>query len=200
MMTSAAETPSPLWMSVGMPRPSSRTVHRAVGIEHDIDRRRVARERLVDGVVDDFVDHVVQAGAVIGVADVHAGPLANGVEPLQHLDRFSVVSRRRSSGGSRLSFAGQVQSLSGPSGECLDAVVAHLLALLDCMTHVGQNNSDAGLRTASLRSRRFSVAKSGSIVVKICGEGVNVTSVPRWPLARPSTVGDVTISPSANAT
>ncbi len=27
MMTSAAETPSPGWMSVGMPRPLSETVH-----------------------------------------------------------------------------------------------------------------------------------------------------------------------------
>ena len=27
MMTSAADTPSPVWMSVGMPRPSSMTVH-----------------------------------------------------------------------------------------------------------------------------------------------------------------------------
>jgi hypothetical protein len=32
MMTSAAETPSPLWMSVGMPRPSSRTVTEPSGL------------------------------------------------------------------------------------------------------------------------------------------------------------------------
>ena len=32
MMTSAADTPSPLWMSVGMPRPSSRTVTEPSGL------------------------------------------------------------------------------------------------------------------------------------------------------------------------
>ena len=32
MMTSAADTPSPLWMSVGMPRPLSRTVQEPSGL------------------------------------------------------------------------------------------------------------------------------------------------------------------------
>ena len=32
MMTSAAEMPSPLWMSTGMPRPSSRTVQEPSGL------------------------------------------------------------------------------------------------------------------------------------------------------------------------
>ena len=32
MMTSAAETPSPLWMPVGMPRPLSQTVHEPSGL------------------------------------------------------------------------------------------------------------------------------------------------------------------------
>ena len=32
MMTSAAEMPSPLWMSTGMPRPSSRTVTEVSGL------------------------------------------------------------------------------------------------------------------------------------------------------------------------
>ena len=35
--------------------------HRAVGIEHDFDGGGVARERFVDRVVDDFIDHVMQA-------------------------------------------------------------------------------------------------------------------------------------------
>ncbi len=91
MMTSAAETPSPLWMSVGMPRPLSRTVHRAVRVERDRDFVGEAGERLVDGVVDHLVDHVVQAGAVVGVADIHARPLAHGVEALEDLDRFRAV-------------------------------------------------------------------------------------------------------------
>ena len=63
----------------------------AVGIEGDRDFLGEAGQRLVDGVVDDLVDHVVQAGAVVGVADIHARPLAHGIEALEHLDRFGVV-------------------------------------------------------------------------------------------------------------
>jgi hypothetical protein len=38
-----------------------------------------------------FVDHVVQAGAVFGVADVHARALAHGLEALENLDALLVV-------------------------------------------------------------------------------------------------------------
>ena len=91
MMTSAAETPSSLWMSVGMPRPLSMTVHRAVGVERHGDEVGVAGQRLVDGVVDDLVDHVVQARAVIGVADIHAGALAHRIEALEDLDGIGAI-------------------------------------------------------------------------------------------------------------
>ena len=47
--------------------------------------RAVAGQGLVDGVVDDLVDQVVQA-ARVGVADVHAGPLAHGFQALEDLD------------------------------------------------------------------------------------------------------------------
>jgi hypothetical protein len=36
----------------------------------------------VDRVVHDLEDHVVQTGAVIGVADVHPGPFAYGIKAL----------------------------------------------------------------------------------------------------------------------
>jgi hypothetical protein len=62
------------------------------------------RERFVDGIIDDFVDHVVKAGAVVRVADIHARPLANGVEALQDLDRFRVVF----GGGSRYILSGRL--------------------------------------------------------------------------------------------
>ena len=65
--------------------------HRAVGVERDRHLIGEARERLVDGVVDHLVDHVVQAGAVVGIADVHARPLAHGIESFQDLDRFCAV-------------------------------------------------------------------------------------------------------------
>ena len=63
----------------------------AVGVERDDDLVGEAGQRLVDGVVDDLVDHVVQAGAVVGVADVHAGALAHRVQALQHLDGLGPV-------------------------------------------------------------------------------------------------------------
>ncbi len=69
-----------------MPRPLSLTVHDAVGVEGHDDRVAMPGQCFVDRVVDDFIDHVVQARAVIGVADIHAGALADGVEPVQHLD------------------------------------------------------------------------------------------------------------------
>jgi phosphoribosylformylglycinamidine (FGAM) synthase-like enzyme len=50
---------------------------------------------LVDRVVDDLEDEVVQTRAVIGVADVHAGALANAFESLQDADRGIVVGASR---------------------------------------------------------------------------------------------------------
>jgi hypothetical protein len=51
----------------------------------------MTRQRFVDRVVDDFVDHVMQARAVVGIADIHARALADGVESLQDPDRFRTV-------------------------------------------------------------------------------------------------------------
>ena len=63
----------------------------AVGVERDGDQLGVAGERFVDGVVDDLVDHVVQARAVVGVADIHARTFAHRVEAAQNLDRIRAV-------------------------------------------------------------------------------------------------------------
>jgi len=62
-----------------------------VRIEGDDHFLGEARKRFVDGVVDHLVDHVVEAGAVVGVADIHARPLAHRVEALEDLDRLRVV-------------------------------------------------------------------------------------------------------------
>ena len=93
MMTSAAETPSDGWISVGMPRPLSVTVQEPSGLSVTVTSVGVAGQRLVDGVVDHFVDHVVQARAVVGVADIHARPLADRVEALQDLDGIRAIFR-----------------------------------------------------------------------------------------------------------
>ena len=65
----------------------------AVGEQGDLDAVGVAGQRLVDGVVDDLPHQVVQA-ALGGRADVHAGALANRLEPLQDLDGTAGVAVR----------------------------------------------------------------------------------------------------------
>ena len=67
---------------------------RVVGVDGDDDVVAVAGQRLVDGVVDHLEHQVVQAGAVGGVADVHAGALAHRFQAFQDLDRSLRHSRR----------------------------------------------------------------------------------------------------------
>ena len=66
--------------------------HAAVGAQRHVDAVGVAGEGLVHRVVDDLPHEVVQA-ALTGRADVHAGPLAHGVEAFEDLDRLGVVGR-----------------------------------------------------------------------------------------------------------
>ena len=56
-----------------------------VDVDGDRDAGAFTGERLVDGVVDDLEDEVMQS-TLACVADVHAGALANGLEPLEDLD------------------------------------------------------------------------------------------------------------------
>ncbi len=53
---------------------------RAVAVDDDANLAAMAGERFVDRVVDDLENHVMQAGAVIGIADVHARTFAHGIE------------------------------------------------------------------------------------------------------------------------
>ena len=55
---------------------------RFVGVDGDDDTVAMASQRLVDGVIHNLENHVVEARAVIGVTDVHAGSLADRVETL----------------------------------------------------------------------------------------------------------------------
>ena len=71
----------------------------ALRVENNLDAIAIAGERFVDRVVDHLVDHVMQARAVIGIADIHAGPLADRIEAFQDLDRIRPVIGR---GGSFL--------------------------------------------------------------------------------------------------
>ena len=55
-----------------------------------VDPGAVAGHSLVHGVVQDFVDQVVQA-ALVGAADIHPGPDADGFQSLQHLNVFGGI-------------------------------------------------------------------------------------------------------------
>ncbi len=53
---------------------------RFVGVNRHDDAIAVPGQGLVDRVIHHLENHVVQAGSIIGVADVHPGPLADGFE------------------------------------------------------------------------------------------------------------------------
>ena len=59
-----------------------RDLQRAVLVQHHVDALGVAGQRLVDGVVDDFVREMIRATGV----RVHAGAPAHGIEPAQYFD------------------------------------------------------------------------------------------------------------------
>jgi hypothetical protein len=51
----------------------------------EVDAVAVSRHRFVDGVVQNLVHEVVEPEDV-GVRDIHRGPGADGLTPLQNLD------------------------------------------------------------------------------------------------------------------
>ena len=65
---------------------------RVVDVDRDVDLIAVAGERLVDGVVDDLVDEMVQAGRARR-PDSIAGPLADRLETFEDLDLRRAVVR-----------------------------------------------------------------------------------------------------------
>jgi hypothetical protein len=72
-----------------MPRPSSSTLTELVGVQRDLDLLAVAGQGLVGRVVQHFLDDVQR---VVG-AGVHARPLLDGLQALEHADRaFGVGS------------------------------------------------------------------------------------------------------------
>ena len=60
------------------------------GLDGELDVAAVASEGLVDGVVDDLIHQVVQAGRRCR-ADVHARTFAHGLQTLEDLDLAGVV-------------------------------------------------------------------------------------------------------------
>ena len=64
--------------------------HRVVRVDRHRDLVAEARQSLVDRVVDELVDEVVESHHA-GRADVHAGPLADRLEPLEDADVLGAV-------------------------------------------------------------------------------------------------------------
>ena len=62
----------------------------AVGVDRDDDLRAVAGQGLIDRVVDEFENEVMQA-PLARIADVHAGPLAHGLQTFEDLDLIDSV-------------------------------------------------------------------------------------------------------------
>ena len=71
---------------------------RVVGMDLDLDPGGVARQHLVDAVVHHLVHHVVQARAVVGVADIHPRPLAHRFQAFENHDGIGAVVGRGRSG------------------------------------------------------------------------------------------------------
>ncbi len=63
-------------------------------VDDDVDPVAGAGQRLVDRVVDDFVDQVVQR-LDVGAADVHARPAAHRLQAFQDLDVLGGVTAYR---------------------------------------------------------------------------------------------------------
>jgi hypothetical protein len=63
-----------------------------IRVDNHLDVVAVARQGFVDGVVENLEDHVVQTGAVLGIADVHAGTFAYRLQAFQLLDAVFVVT------------------------------------------------------------------------------------------------------------
>ena len=91
-----------------MPRPLSVTVRKPSVAEFHLDEGRVAGDRLVHRIVDDFREQVVEGG-LVRAADIHAGPAADRLKALQNLDR----------GGGVAGLAGRARGGDGRGG-CLD--------------------------------------------------------------------------------
>ena len=69
----------------------------AVGVELELDAAGMAGHRLVHGVVEHLGDEMMQR-ALVGAADIHAGPAAHRLQPFQDLDVLGGIARTRFAG------------------------------------------------------------------------------------------------------
>jgi hypothetical protein len=91
MTTWAADTPSSAVNVNWDPTAVIDYRHRIVDVDRDIDLVAMAGERFVDGVVDDFVDEMMQTH-LSRRADVHGGSEAYRFQTFQHFDTGRIVN------------------------------------------------------------------------------------------------------------
>ncbi len=82
MITSAADRPSSGWISTGIPRPLSVTVTDSSAWMVTVMRSQWPARDSSMALSTTSKHHVVQAGAIIGVADVHPGSFAHCIKTL----------------------------------------------------------------------------------------------------------------------
>ena len=63
----------------------------AVWIKRDVTNGCVARKGFINRIIDDFIDHVVQARTVVGITNIHAGALAHGIQSFEDLDGIRAI-------------------------------------------------------------------------------------------------------------
>jgi len=67
-------------------------------VNFDLDLRAMSCERFIDRVIDNLEYHVMQAGAVIRIPDVHARALAYRVQPFEYFNIGGIVGLFRTHG------------------------------------------------------------------------------------------------------
>ena len=121
-----------------------------VGAERDLDVLAAAGERLVNGVGHDLLDEVVQP-ARAGVADVHGGPLADGLDVAEDADLSGVVAVRGAASAAcgLLRNSGGAGCASGASSGFCGSVIAFL-----CRYQRERNSGDRRPPDLALQVRR----------------------------------------------
>jgi hypothetical protein len=74
-----------------------------IDVDDDINFFAIAGESFVDGIVNDFVDEVMQTHLACG-ADVHCGAKADGLKALEDLDVVASVTVVVAAGGGRTQY------------------------------------------------------------------------------------------------
>ena len=63
-------------------------------VDRHADILAVTGQRLINCIVDHLKHHVMQAGTIIRITDVHTRSLADRIQPLEYLDGIAIVIGR----------------------------------------------------------------------------------------------------------